>query len=177
MYRVWTRRRVLVAALLGLHVACVLAYALPPTALGVAEPWLELSAQRQRWAMFTPANTRNLAHLRLEHVAAGGDTRQVLLRDHLGTWSPRRARWLYLESALMNPRRRDSWVPAALPALATELLGDAPGRVRLTKLAYPLPLLEPDGTGNPTFTSGAAWADVAARLDAFPAIPVAEIER
>ncbi len=76
-------------------------------------------------------------------------------------------RWRFLEWALLNPTRRDTYVPAALPALARRLGPPEITAVRAVKWAYPVPLLADDGTGNPRFETSRAWRTRTATAEGF----------
>ena len=122
----------------------------------------------------------NIRRLRVEYETEAGEREGFDLRDSVASYGLlRRRNWRNVETALLNPARRAQWVPRGtdriLDRFAPEGI-DAIVRAEALKLAYPVPLLEPDDTGNPLFTSAAAWRKVLDDPDSFVRLPMIETE-
>ena len=119
----------------------------------------------QRWKMFIPIRP-NAAFLQVNIEAEGGDRQSFTYVERTKRGLFRRARHRHLESALMNPKRRNTFVPVAYPALVSRFAekGKPIKSVQLIKKAHPLPLLKADETGNPVFTTGVDWRTRSANL-------------
>ncbi len=141
--------------------------------------YLLQSGQYQRWSMFDERLV-NIRRLRVEYETEAGEREGFDLRDSVASYGLlRRRNWRNVETALLNPARRAQWVPRGtdriLDRFAPEGI-DAIVRAEALKLAYPVPLLEPDDTGNPLFTSAAAWRKVLDDPDSFVRLPMIETE-
>jgi hypothetical protein len=125
--------------------------------------------------MFTPRRP-NIVRMALDIEVAPGVFERHLFREDTRHWALNGIRWRALESGMMDPERRESLLPAALPVLAENILGHpATGEIVALKIAYPVPLLDSDGTGNPFFTTADAWIKTAADLTQHVEIEMARV--
>lgn len=198
---VWTRSRVLIALALLAHWTAVGVWSLPDWTglrerlLGVeaplplvnthrGEPWLELrrqsplraylavTAHAHRWRMFVPRRP-NTTYLELSIETRSGRKLRYRLAERTGGASLLGSRWRLLEAALLNPEHRSTFVPVVVPRLARYLAPEPLRSVEAVKRGYPVPLLAPDGSGNPPFTSAADYRRVlAAAEERFLGIPL-----
>ena len=117
----------------------------------------------QRWKMFTPLRP-NAVGLEVRCKGLEGEQWSFTYQDKTRKGLLYHARHRYLESSLLNPRRRTTFVPVASTAIMKRYIEKPVASVEFIKKAHPLPLLKPDETGNPVFTTGADWAMRSASL-------------
>ena len=184
---IWTTKRKWLFALLCIHWTCIAVYAIPfggirSRLLEISAPlpainthrgedllsvqnqsivkwYLNLVRQDQRWRMFMP-RIPNVTYLELEYDVADETSKHVRLSEVTQYWLPRRCRWQYLESALLNPAQRKNFLPRATQILFRRFVKEPASKVRAMKLGYPVPLLEPDGSGNAMFSSSSDWGAI-----------------
>jgi len=125
--------------------------------------------------MFMPRRV-NVAYLVLDVEGKDGRHDRFDLADRSEYWSLRGCRWRYLEDALLAPSNRQNYLPAAMPRLAERFSKIQGNKVTAYKEAYPVPLLEPDGTGNPMFSNSDLWLETVTDRENFVPIRMNTVE-
>lgn len=184
---VWTRRRLVLALLVGLHFGAVLVSGLPPEAgmawrrplLGLSLPVLLADTHPARpratllirpildtWLQLSGQSQQwKVFTPRFERtgglVLEGPDGHGGVQRIALATAAPgiglRRTPWKLFELTLAAPEFREAHLPAAVPALWRRLAGERPGRVVVRESFLLLPLLDERAPPERRFAGAAAW--------------------